>query len=71
MNAADSRPADPGIALTVDGLCVDFRLRTGMFRAVDAASFTLRRGRTLCLVGESGSGKSVTARSVMQIISPA
>lgn len=58
----------PDIVLSVQDLSVDFDLRTGVFRAVDRASFALRRGRTLCLVGESGSGKSVTARSVMQII---
>ena len=36
--------------------------------AVDGVSFTLHRGRTLCIVGESGSGKSVTARSILQIV---
>jgi oligopeptide/dipeptide ABC transporter ATP-binding protein len=36
--------------------------------AVDGVSFSLRRGRTLCLVGESGSGKSVTALSIMGLI---
>ena len=54
--------------LAVENLSLDFRLRTGTLHAVRDVSFTLKRGRTLCLVGESGSGKSVTARALMRII---
>ena len=35
-----------------------------------AVSFTLRAGRTLALVGESGCGKSVTALSMLNLLSP-
>lgn len=37
-------------------------------KAVDDASFALRRGNILGIVGESGSGKSVTAMSIMQLL---
>ncbi|MGK6317256.1 ABC transporter ATP-binding protein [Neorhizobium sp. DT-125] len=56
------------VALSVENLSVDFRLRTHILHAVENVSFQLKRGETLCLVGESGSGKSVTARSLLQIV---
>ena len=59
---------DPEAALSVRGLCVDFRMRTHILHAVRDVSFELTRGSTLCLVGESGSGKSVTARALLRII---
>jgi oligopeptide/dipeptide ABC transporter ATP-binding protein len=39
-------------------------------RAVDGISFYLDRGELLGLVGESGCGKSMTALSVMRLVSP-
>ncbi|MBB3390473.1 peptide/nickel transport system ATP-binding protein [Rhizobium sp. BK275] len=56
------------VALSVENLSIDFRLRTHILHAVEDVSFQLKRGQTLCLVGESGSGKSVTARSLLQIV---
>jgi peptide/nickel transport system ATP-binding protein len=58
------------VVLEVKNLSTHFSLRTGVLKAVDDVSFTLRRGETFCLVGESGSGKSVTARSILQIVQP-
>ncbi|MCE7027176.1 ABC transporter ATP-binding protein [Jiella avicenniae] len=54
--------------LTVDALTVS--LPGGMDRdfAVEAVTFELAAGETLCIVGESGSGKSVTANAIMGLL---
>lgn len=38
-------------------------------RLVKDVSLTLARGKTTCIVGESGSGKSLTALSIMKLLS--
>ena len=54
--------------LEVEDLQTYFYTRTGMVKAVDGVSFSLRRGETLAIVGESGCGKSVTALSLMRLV---
>jgi dipeptide transport system ATP-binding protein len=44
--------------------------KPGLLKAVDGASFTLERGKTLAVVGESGCGKSTLARMVTMIELP-
>jgi oligopeptide/dipeptide ABC transporter ATP-binding protein len=60
----DRRP----VLLEVEDLKTHMFLDEGTVRAVDGASFMLRRGETLGVVGESGCGKSITARSIMRIV---
>ena len=57
------------ILLDVDRLQTYFYSLDGVAKAVDDVSFKLHRGETLGLVGESGCGKSVSALSVMRLIS--
>jgi peptide/nickel transport system ATP-binding protein len=55
--------------LEVDNLQTVFYTRGGLVKAVDGVSFSLERGKTLAIVGESGCGKSVTALSLMRLVS--
>lgn len=55
--------------LKIENLSIDFPLEKGNLRAVDSINFILNKGETLGIVGESGSGKSVSALSIMQLIS--
>jgi microcin C transport system ATP-binding protein len=57
--------------LDVRDLNVRFRQGGHATLAVDGVSFSLKRGTTLALVGESGSGKSVTALSIVRLLSRA
>jgi peptide/nickel transport system ATP-binding protein len=56
------------MVLDVKGLRTVFFTNSGLFKAVDDVSFSVRRGETLAIVGESGCGKSVTALSVMRLV---
>jgi peptide/nickel transport system ATP-binding protein len=56
------------LVLEVKNLKTVFFTNSGLFRAVDDMSFTVKRGETLAIVGESGCGKSVTALSLMRLV---
>ncbi|WP_108397130.1 ABC transporter ATP-binding protein [Devosia submarina] len=47
---------------------VNFKVEGGTVNAVRDVSFQLHKGETIALVGESGSGKSVTARTLMKLL---
>jgi microcin C transport system ATP-binding protein len=63
--------ADHHPLLEVRNLSVFFRQGGEKTPAVDEVSFKLSHGSTLGLVGESGSGKSVTALSILRLLSRA
>jgi oligopeptide/dipeptide ABC transporter ATP-binding protein len=55
--------------LKIRGLKTVFASRDGTAAAVDGLDLELKKGETLGLVGESGCGKSVTALSIMRLVS--
>ena len=54
--------------LQVKNLSTSFPTEQGVVHAVNGISFNLDIGNTLGIVGESGSGKSVTAYSILRIL---
>jgi len=55
--------------LEVRDLRTVFDSDRGLVKAVDGVSFSVGRGETVGLVGESGCGKTVTALSLMRLVS--
>lgn len=55
--------------LEVHDLHVSFDTYQGEVQAVRGVSFDVKKGETVAIVGESGCGKSVTAQSLMRLIS--
>lgn len=55
--------------LEIRNLSTKFMTEAGEIEAVNNVSFTLKKGETIGIVGESGSGKSVTALSIMRLLS--
>lgn len=55
--------------LEINHLQASFSNKSGVVKAVDDISFQVYKGETVGIVGESGSGKSVTALSIMGLLS--
>src|SRR5690606_27371500 len=56
------------LILDARNIKVSVKVEGGVVEAVRDVSFQLHKGETIALVGESGSGKSVTARTVMRLL---
>lgn len=55
--------------LEINDLTVRLQSSNKSIDVVKHINFSINRGETYCLVGESGSGKSITALSIMQLLS--
>ena len=55
--------------LEIEGLKTQFFTSAGTVRAVDGISYDVEEGETVAIVGESGCGKSVSALSILRLIS--
>jgi oligopeptide/dipeptide ABC transporter ATP-binding protein len=56
------------VLLDVRNLITAFDTDSGLLRAVDQVSFSVKKRQTLGIVGESGCGKSVTAMSIVKLL---
>ena len=61
-------PVIADTALDVRDLHTHFFTDSGVVKAVNGVSFSLRRGERMAIVGESGSGKSAMAMSLIQLL---
>src|SRR5712675_3461919 len=66
--AATKTGENTGAVIDIKGLRTYLFTRSGIVKAVDDVSFSLRRGETLAVVGASGCGKSLTALSIMRLV---
>jgi peptide/nickel transport system ATP-binding protein len=63
-----SAPAAQQRLLSVQGLSIRFDGAPKGVNVVDDVSFSVSKGKTLCIVGESGCGKSVTSLALMGLL---
>ena len=55
--------------LKINNLSITTKVNTNLY-LVNSISFSVKEGKTTCIVGESGSGKSLTALSIIRLLSP-
>ena len=55
--------------LKINNLSIRTKVNANLY-LVDSISFSVKEGKTTCIVGESGSGKSLTALSIIRLLSP-
>ncbi len=69
MSDATRKSSGSEPLIAIDDLSVDFRSADTLTHAVKHISFDIKAGETVALVGESGSGKTVSALSIMRLLS--
>ena len=54
--------------LEISNLCVEYRTRDSVVKAVNGLDLTLKKGQALGVVGETGAGKTTTGLAVLGLI---
>ena len=54
--------------LSIDNLNISFKLETGIYKAVNNVSLSIKKGSIHALVGESGCGKSITSLAILNLL---
>ncbi|HCE18552.1 MAG TPA: dipeptide/oligopeptide/nickel ABC transporter ATP-binding protein [Anaerolinea thermolimosa] len=70
MPEQQTTPQNSSVLVEIKDLRTYFFLAEGVVRAVDGVNLTVNRGVTMGIVGESGCGKSITAYSILRLVSP-
>lgn len=65
----DLHKEEKGDLLKVDSLAIGFKNKKSCHKVVNQISFHIKQGEILGIVGESGSGKTMTALSIMGLLS--
>lgn len=68
-NYSKTENLDASELLSVSNLKTQFHIGNRNYKAVDGVSIYAKKGACLGIIGESGSGKSVTALSIMGLVS--
>ena len=68
-NYSKTKNLDASELLSVSNLKTQFHIGNRNYKAVDGVSIYAKKGACLGIIGESGSGKSVTALSIMGLVS--
>ena len=68
--AADPHAPGADAGLEVRGATVDFRVRRGTLRALDAVDLTVPAGTLTAVLGPSGCGKSTLLRGLVRLLRP-
>ncbi len=56
------------VVLSVQDLCIEYKVQHGRLQAVRGISFEVRRGEVVAIIGESGSGKTTLGLGLIRLL---